>query len=271
MNLPEPFLVVDFSASYGTRTVLRRVSFEMRRGEVLGLVGHSASGKSTIALSLLRLLPMRNGTATGSIRLNHRELMTLSDREMRSLRGREIGLVLQSAQSSLNPALRITTQLAEAWKAHASGSREECNDAIRRAMHSVSLPTDDEFLARRPSQLSVGQAQRVLIAMAILHRPSLLIADEPTSALDPITQSEILNLFAKLNREHNIAILFISHDLLSVRTLCDRVAILHEGEIVECASPEDVFRSPRNAYTQLLVAALKNRLSESRSAVAVEG
>ena len=156
----------------------------------------------------------------------------------------------------MNPALRIGTQLSEAWRAHANGTADGCRRCLRESLRSVSLPDDDEFLKRYPSQLSVGQAQRVLIAMAILHRPPLLIADEPTSALDPITQSEILALFSSLNRERDMAILYISHDLLSVASICHRVAILHDGEIVECANPDDVFNRPSHPYTQRLVASL---------------
>jgi peptide/nickel transport system ATP-binding protein len=251
------FFSLDISVDYVTKPgVLRNVRFEMQDGEILGLVGHSGSGKSTIALSILRLLQLKGGKATGSIVLQGRELMKASEREMRTLRGREVGLVLQSPLSSLNPALKIRTQLNEAWRAHGVGSNEEGRQCISEALLSVSLPDDDNFLSRYPSQLSVGQAQRVLIAMAILHRPPLLIADEPTSALDPITQSEILALFAKLNRERDMAILYISHDLLSVASLCDRVAILHQGEIVECAAPEEVFTHPVHPYTQRLVGSL---------------
>jgi ABC-type dipeptide/oligopeptide/nickel transport system ATPase component len=222
---------------------------------MLGLVGQSGAGKSTLALSLLRLLDFR-ATVQGSICLNGRELSKLSEREMRQIRGREIALVLQSPLSSLNPALRIGTQLAEAWKAHARGPQSECEACLRQALFDVQLPVDREFLRRYSSQLSVGQAQRVLIAMAILHRPPLLIADEPTSALDVITQAEILGLFAKLNRELGMAVLYISHDLLSVGQLCHRVAILHEGEIVECAPAAEIFSSPAHPYTQRLMQAL---------------
>ncbi len=172
------------------------------------------------------------------------------------LRGREMSIVLQSPLSSLNPALRIGTQLSEAWRAHADGTREECAAAIAAALANVSLPNDSDFLRRRPSQLSVGQAQRVIIAMAVLHRPSLLIADEATSALDTITQSEILRLFAQLNRELGMGILYISHDLLSVAVLCHRIAILNAGEIVECGPPSQIFGAPQHPYTQKLVAAL---------------
>jgi ABC-type dipeptide/oligopeptide/nickel transport system ATPase component len=207
-------------------------------------------------LSILRLLALKGGKATGSICLRGRDLMCASEREMRSIRGRDVALVLQSPLSSLNPALRIGTQLAEAWRAHSSGTTEDCRQCLRESLRSVSLPDEDEFLRRYPSQLSVGQAQRVLIAMAILHHPPLLIADEPTSALDPITQAEILALFGKLNRERDMAILYISHDLLSVASICHRVAILHDGEIVECAEPDDVFNRPSHPYTKRLVASL---------------
>ena len=257
MTPMDPFLSLSLSVDYpGKPGVLREVFLEMSEGEVLGLIGHSGSGKSTIALSILRLLSLKGGTARGSAKLRGQDLMHATEREMRSVRGRDIGLVLQSPLSSLNPALRIKTQLAEAWRAHASSSTDDCHSALRAAMSSVSLPADDSFLRRYPSQLSVGQAQRVLIAMAILHRPSLLIADEPTSALDAITQSEILALFARLNRELNMAILYISHDLLSVATICHRIAILHDGEIAECAATEEIFSRPTHPYTQRLIHSL---------------
>jgi len=163
---------------------------------------------------------------------------------------------LQSPQNSLNPALKIATQLAEAWKAHAKGTREACRRAVLSTLEMVSLPDGESLLSRRPSELSVGQAQRVLIALAILHRPALLIADEPTSALDVITQSEILRLFAQLNRELNMSILFISHDLLAVSSLCHRIAILKTGQLVESGAPEKIFRHPQHTYTRQLLAAL---------------
>src|SRR5271154_4055263 len=163
--------------------------------------------------------------------------------------------------SSLNPALKIRTQLKEAWRAHASGTAADCANAIRASLQSVSLPTDDDFLRKHPSQMSVGQAQRVLIAMAVMHRPALLIADEATSALDVITQSEILALFRELNRSTGIAILYISHDLASVAGICARIAILHQGEIVECGTTEQIFASPQHEYTQRLMAAMPRILS----------
>ena len=185
--------------------------------------------------------------------------MALKESELRRIRGKEIGLVLQSPLSSLNPALRIGTQMFEAWSAHARGSSEHRHRSVLEALASVSLPVKDAFLQRYPSQISVGQAQRVLIAMAVLHRPSLLIADEPTSALDVITQSEILALFGKLNKEMGMAVLYISHDLLSVASICHRIAILHEGVIVECGRVAQIFGYPVHLYTQRLVQAIPDK------------
>jgi len=257
----QPLLSVNVSVRYGVKQpVLRNLTLEIRRGEILGLVGQSGSGKSTLALSVLGLLA-REAKIEGSVTFDGKELLGMKEREMRALRGRSLGLVLQSPLSSLNPVLKIRTQLREAWRAHADGSREECTRAIHEALASVSLPSDDEFLARRPTQLSVGQAQRVLIAMAVIHRPPLILADEATSALDAITQSEILSLFAQLNHETGAAILYISHDLPAVAGICHRVAILHEGTIVELGTPEHIFRAPHHPYTCRLVSAMPRSLT----------
>ncbi|HKR83318.1 MAG TPA: ABC transporter ATP-binding protein [Terriglobales bacterium] len=256
MTKSQPLLSMRLSVHYRRKTVLRDVAFDIAPGEILGLVGQSGSGKSSLALAVLGLLEMKNGQADGNIDFAGSDLLRLGEREMRRIRGRSLGLVLQSPLTSLNPALKIRTQLKEAWRAHATGTGSDCDVAIERALASVSLPYDKEFLRRYPSQLSVGQAQRVLIAMAVIHRPALLIADEATSALDVITQSEILALFARLNQESGMSILYISHDLPSVAGICHRVAILHEGEIVECESTERIFTKPQHAYTRRLVASL---------------
>jgi ABC-type glutathione transport system ATPase component len=235
--------------------VLQGLRLEVREGEVLGLVGHSGCGKSSLALALLGLIGLKGGTASGSILWQGRELMDLKEKDWLAIRGKEIALVPQSPMSSLNPALKIGTHLSESWKLHARGTRQECETAVAGALDDVCLPATAEFLRRRPSEISVGQAQRVLIAMAILHRPQLLIADEPTSALDAVTQAEILTLFGDLNRKSGMSILFISHDLASVYRLCGRIALLDGGRIVESGTPQSILYHPVHPFTRKLVAA----------------
>ena len=249
----------------GKAPVLRGVALEIARGEVVGLVGQSGSGKSTLAMAILGLLggllSRQRAIVEGNIFFQGADLLAMRESELRNLRGRSLSLVLQSPLASLNPALQIRTQLREAWRAHSDGAATsgDCDRAIQSALKSVSLPSnedDPDFLRKHASQLSVGQAQRVLIAMAIMHRPALLIADEATSALDVITQSEILELFARLNREIGMSILYISHDLPSVAGICQRIAILHEGQIVECGPTEQIFTAPQHPYTRRLMSAL---------------
>jgi ABC-type dipeptide/oligopeptide/nickel transport system ATPase component len=245
-------LSLNISADYaGKPGVLRDVSLEVGEGEIVGLVGRSGEGKSTIALSILGLLSCKGGSCRGRISFQGRDLLKLNNGEMRRVRGKEIALVPQSPLAALNPNLKLGSQLDEAWLAHARGTRD-----WGPLLESVSLPGDPCFLRQRPRDLSVGLAQRFLIAMAILHGPALLLADEPTSALDLITQAEILRLFTYLNQSTGVAMLYISHDLASVASLCHRVAILHHGQIVECASSAEIFRNPRHPYTQKLIAAI---------------
>jgi len=244
-------LRLNISVEYAQKRVLNEVSLDVQEGEILGLVGRSGEGKSTIALSILGLLALKGGRCTGEIVFEDRDLLKLNAREMRRLRGKEIALVPQSPLAALNPNLRLGAQLKEAWRAHEGGKPD-----WKPLLESVSLPTEESFLRQYPRNLSVGLAQRFLIAMAVLHNPALLLADESTSALDTITQAEILGLFKRLNRSRGIAILYISHDLASVASLCHRVAILHEGKIVECGSVDRIFLSPQHAYTKQLIAAI---------------
>jgi len=253
MSLSEPLLSCCISADYPSKPgVLRHAKLDVYHEEILGLAGQSGSGKSTMALAILKLLG-ESCKVRGQIRFCGRDLEHADERRMREIRGREISLVLQSPLSALNPALRIGTQLREAWRAHAHTDRATEQHRISELLERVSLPSDPDFLRRNPRQLSVGQAQRVLIAMALLHRPKLLIADEPTSALDSVTQGEVLQLFADLSRSLRMAILFISHDLRSLEALCHRVAIVHQGEIVECGETQRIFHEPAHPYTRQLL------------------
>src|SRR5579872_4625440 len=252
MTTRSPLLQTRLFADYPHRAgVLNGLELEIEPGEIVGLVGESGSGKSTLALALLRLLEFRGGQTRGELKFRGRNLLDLSQREMRGVRGREIALVLQSPLSALNPGMRIGSQILESWRAHRDGSPD-----LMEILGMVNLPAEKPFLERYPSELSVGQAQRVLIAMAILHRPPLLIADESTSALDLITQAEILQLFSQLSTKFGMSILYISHDLLSVATISHRVAVMHQGEIVECRRTAELFQNPRHPYTQQLIRSL---------------
>jgi ABC-type dipeptide/oligopeptide/nickel transport system ATPase component len=261
-----PLLHISLSVDYpGKPRVLENAMLDVRPGEIVGLIGESGSGKSSLALALLRLLDLKGGRASGSIWFKDRDLMRCGERELRGIRGKEIAFVPQSPSSYLNPALRLGDQMGEAWRAHRKGSRADVEREVRRAIGQVGLPADPAFLRRYPGEVSVGQAQRVLVAMAMLHYPSLLIADEPTCSLDIISRGDVLRLFSRLNRELGMGILYISHDLLSIAGFCDRVAILHEGRIVEFAETDAVFEAPEHPYTQALIGALPGRVMTGRA------
>ena len=245
-------LRVALQARYQEKTVLRDVAFELRRGEVLALVGTSGAGKSTLVHSLLGLLPWRGGRVSGHVILDGQNLLALPECELRKFRGRRIGLIPQSPMTALNAAISLQTHFNEAWKAHGKSDRVALQQRLQTLLAEVHLPTDAEFLLRRPSQISVGQAQRVLIAMALLHRPSLIIADEPTSALDPVTQTQIVDLLSALNRQHGVTLLYISHDLISVLQLSDRIAVLEAGSIVETLPVAEIDRARHPATLALL-------------------
>jgi peptide/nickel transport system ATP-binding protein len=242
-------LAVNFSVDYRNKpSVLSGVQFEIAPGEAFALSGESGSGKSTIAMAVLRLLEMRGGTVRGSIQFEGRELTSCRERDLRSLRGRRIAMIPQSPLSALNPVLRLEQHFREAWRAHGSSPWRDARPQVLHELQQMGLPATDEFLRRYPHQVSVGQAQRVLIGMAVLHRPALLIADEPTSALDATSQRDIVDLLRRLNRENGMALLYISHDLASVAELCTRVAVLRGGRIAETAS---MASRPRTAFGNL--------------------
>lgn len=242
------------TARYGAIPVLDGVSLRIERGQIAALAGLSGSGKSTLALALLRLLRYRGGSVTGSIQLEGQELMGLNESQMRAVRGRRIGYVPQNPVAALNGRLRVRTLLEETWKAHETGSPS--NEFLRGLLENVNLPAGLDFREQRAGDLSTGQGQRLLIALALMHKPALVIADEPTSALDVITQAAVLALFTEINRKLGTAILFISHDLLSVASLAHRVDILHEGKIVESGAPAEIFSHPRHEFTKQLVGSI---------------
>lgn len=233
-----PVLEVNVTAGYGPRRILHDLQLSLQPGERLGLLGTSGAGKSTLLLALLGLLPWRGGWATGEVRLQGKNLLTLKEKEARHLRGNILALVPQSPASALNAALSLQTHFQEAWRAHENSGKARLALRLEDLLRRVQLPTEAAFLKRRPGQISVGQAQRCALALALLHRPAILIADEPTSALDPATQAEVLALLRSASEEEGTALLFVSHDLLSVLRLCSRFALLHDGRIAETARVE---------------------------------
>lgn len=250
----EALLRVNLDAGYSGKSVLHGIRFELQRGEVLGLVGTSGAGKSTLVLALLGLLPWRGGRVTGEVMLEGKNLLALPERELRELRGRRIAMIPQSPMTALNSAISLQSHFNEAWRAHEKSGQAALRARLQTLLAEMQLPSDVEFLRRRPGQISVGQAQRVLIALALLHRPSLIVADEPTSALDPVTQAQIVDLLKDLNRRHATTLLYISHDLISVLQLSDRIAVLDAGTIVECLPVAELGRARHEATIALLKA-----------------
>lgn len=255
---PDPVLEAGITVEYrGGHRALSDCRIELRPGEAVGLIGESGAGKSTLALALLGLLGYRRARVEGFLRIDGQDVIRASEGDWRRLRGRKIALVPQSPIASLTPTMRVQEFFEEAWGAHA-GNRRSSELRVRMVdlLERVALPVGGEFLRKRPAQLSVGQAQRLLIALALLHRPALLVADEPTSALDIVSKSKVLILLRELAREHSAGLLHISHDLPAVAGSCDQVAVLHEGHIVEQGPVDQVFSQPSHIYTQTLVNAV---------------
>jgi len=249
-------LDLELDAFYGAAPALSGVSLRLERGEVHGLIGASGSGKSTLTLALLGLLGIKKGRVTGRLEFDGRNLLTLTEREWRTVRGRQIALVPQNPHGALNPVLRLRAHFAEAWAAHSSEAWKAREPRVLEQFAALELPSEAAFLQRYPGEISTGQAQRVLIALALLHDPLLVLADEPTSALDPLAAAETLALFRRLNTGRGVAMLYISHDLASVAGLCHHVSILQAGRVVESGPTGQIFLAPREGYTQRLVAAI---------------
>ena len=248
-------LSVDYPRKPG---VLTGAELSIGYGEIVGLVGQSGSGKTTLGMAIPRLVSAPGARVSGRLVFRGEDLLTCTERRIRSIRGKDIGVVFQGAQSALNPALRLGTQLREVWRAHRSRSEWKARgqEHAKELLRAMGLPSDDAFLRRYPAEISIGQAQRVLIAMAVMHSPALVIADEPTSALDMVTQAEVLKLLRELRDNLGTSVLFISHDLGAVAALCDRIGILFNGRIVETIHAERIFSAPQHAYTRSLIEAI---------------
>jgi peptide/nickel transport system ATP-binding protein len=245
----------DLRVWFGATEVVRGVSLRVERGEVLGLVGESGSGKSVTSLVILGLLDPA-ARIEGSIRWQGRELIGLSNKELRGIRGREIAMVFQEPMTALNPVMTVGKQIAEAILAHSRVSGREAKRLAIAALESVAIPEAARRYSDYPHQFSGGQRQRILIAMALVHKPQLLIADEPTTALDVTVQAQVLELMKTLQRERGLAMIFTSHDLAVVGQMEDRVSVMRRGQVLETGRAIQVLTAPQDAYTKSLIAAV---------------
>jgi microcin C transport system ATP-binding protein len=249
-------LSVAFHQQGRTSLAVDHISFEIKRGECVALVGESGSGKSVSALSILKLLPYPVAShPSGSIRFNGRDLLTLSEREIREIRGNDISIIFQEPMTSLNPLHTIDRQISEILHLHRPVSNSAARARVLELLTQVGIPEPETRLGSYPHQLSGGQRQRVMIAMALANEPDLLIADEPTTALDVTVQAQILALLAEIRQRLGMSLLFITHDLGIVRRIADRVCVMNGGKIVEQGLVEQVFTAPKHPYTKALLAA----------------
>ena len=244
-----------FKTEDGVARAVDGVSLSVERGEVLGIVGESGCGKSVTSLSIMRLVPEPPGEIVkgSSIRFDGRELLDLSEKEMRAIRGNDIAMIFQEPMTSLNPVYTIGHQIAEALRLHRGMNKRDAHARAIEMLRLVGIPAPEERVDDFPHQLSGGQRQRVMIAIALSCEPDLLIADEPTTALDVTIQAQILELIADLRQRLGMAIVLITHDLGVVAEVCDRVAVMYAGQVVELGTVEEIFRDPRHPYTQGLL------------------
>lgn len=256
-------LKTSFKTEEGVIPSVNGVSFTVNRGETLAVVGESGSGKSVTSLSIMGLVGAPGRVTDGEIRLEGRNLLGLSKKELRKIRGNEISMIFQEPMSSLNPVFTVGNQVREAILQHRKASKAEAARLSIEMLERVGIPGAAKVAASFPHQLSGGMRQRVMIAMALACRPKLLIADEPTTALDVTIQAQILQLIAELSREENTGVILITHDLGVVAEMADRVAVMYAGEVVEEASVFDLFARPGHPYTIGLLGSLP-RLDEQR-------
>lgn len=250
-------LTVDYRTRRGNIRAVNNVSFSLEKGEILGLVGESGSGKSTLGLSVIRLVPPPGAIVGGSIGIDGKDILSFSEEEMRSVRGKKVALIFQDPMTSLNPVKKIGAHFVELVRTHEPGVSER--EVIRRAERALKdvgiLP---ERINNYPHQFSGGMRQRIMIALAIALNPDLVIADEPTTALDVIVQAKILDLLKSLQDTYEMALILITHDLSIVLERCDRIIVMYAGSLVEYASSLELHRNPRHPYTQGLLQSIPN-------------
>jgi peptide/nickel transport system ATP-binding protein len=250
-------LGIDFLTDRGWVPVVEDVSFSVAAGETLGLVGESGSGKTVTSLAVMQLVPMPPGRFSGGrIVFDGRDLMALGERTLRTVRGNDIAMVFQESMTSLNPAFTIGDQISEAVRAHLALPRRAAHDRAVEVLDLVGIPSPRERADAYPHEFSGGMRQRAAIAMALACEPRLLIADEPTTALDVTVQAQVLELLRSLQQRFHMAMLFITHNLGVVADICDRVAVMYAGQVVEVASVDDLFASPAHPYTEGLLRAM---------------
>lgn len=254
----------------GPARAVRGVSFALERGEVLGIVGESGCGKSLTALSLMGLLP-EGAQVSGRIRLDGQAIAADDEATWCGIRGNRIGMIFQEPMSALNPVQTIGAQVSEPLRIHKGLSRASALDRSLQLLERVGIPNAVQRLDAYPHQFSGGQRQRIMIAMSLVCNPSLLIADEPTTALDVTVQAQVLELLRRLQKENGMAILFITHDLGVVANICDRVAVMYAGEIVETGTTHDLLRHPKHPYTHALLRAMPQINQSNDRLIAIPG
>jgi peptide/nickel transport system ATP-binding protein len=264
-------LHTDFDTRAGVLRAVDGVTLSVGRSEVLGLVGESGSGKSVTGFSIIGLIDPPGHVSSGSIKFQGRELVGLAEPELRNLRGRHIAMIFQDPMMTLNPVLRIDTQMIETIKAHERVSHAEARRRSRDALGQVGIPSPEERLSAYPHQFSGGMRQRVAIAIALLHNPALIIADEPTTALDVTIQAQILAVVQRLASERGTSLLWITHDLSVVAGLADRIAVMYAGRIVESGSVDAVLDHPMHHYTRGLIGSVPSRNQRGHKLLQIPG
>jgi oligopeptide/dipeptide ABC transporter ATP-binding protein len=264
-------LQLEFKTARGILKALNGITFDVRSREVFGLVGETGCGKTVTGLSILRLLPKSARITNGSLHFNDKDLLSLSAKEMESLRGGDIAMIFQDPSSSLNPVFTIGSQMERVIRQHTQMNAKDANARAAEMLTKVGLPDVQRMLAAYPHQLSGGQQQRVMIAMALSCSPRLLIADEPTTALDVTIQAQILRLLRDLQEQFDFSVILITHNLGVVAQTCDRLAVLYGGRVAEIGTTEDIFNNPQHPYTRGLMNAIPRPGSRGKKMAAIPG